>query len=105
MAVIGENGSGKSTLMKLLSRLNLATSGTFTQDGNIADLAPHTMWRQTSVVPPDFAGSLLLPLQAVPAATTSRAAMISPVLVACRFGLTCRCGSCRCPGARYVSPP
>ncbi|WP_327248438.1 ABC transporter ATP-binding protein [Streptomyces sp. NBC_01320] len=56
VAVIGENGSGKSTLMKLLSGLNLATSGTVTWDGiSTADLAPHAMWRQTSVVPQDFA--------------------------------------------------
>jgi ATP-binding cassette subfamily B protein len=56
VAVIGENGSGKSTLMKLLSGLNLATGGTVTWDGvNIEELDPHAMWRQTSVVPQEFA--------------------------------------------------
>ncbi|TLS44384.1 ABC transporter ATP-binding protein [Streptomyces montanus] len=56
VAVVGENGSGKSTLMKLLSGLNLASSGVVTWDGvSVADLDPHAMWRQTSVVPQDFA--------------------------------------------------
>ncbi|MFP8941666.1 ABC transporter ATP-binding protein [Streptomyces fenghuangensis] len=56
VAVVGENGSGKSTLMKLLSGLNLPTGGVVTWDGvSVADLDPHAMWRQTSVVPQDFA--------------------------------------------------
>ncbi|WP_406300865.1 ATP-binding cassette domain-containing protein [Embleya sp. NBC_00888] len=56
VAVVGENGSGKSTLMKLLSGLNLPTTGAVTWDGvSVADLEPQAMWRQTSVVPQDFA--------------------------------------------------
>lgn len=56
VAVVGENGSGKSTLMKLLSGLNLATRGVVTWDGrSVTDLDAHAMWRQTSVVPQDFA--------------------------------------------------
>ncbi|MFI0218853.1 hypothetical protein [Streptomyces lydicus] len=42
--------------MKLLSGLNLPTSGVVIWDGvSVADLDPHTMWRQNSVVPQDFA--------------------------------------------------
>ncbi|WP_428956993.1 ABC transporter ATP-binding protein [Streptomyces sp. cg35] len=56
VAVIGENGSGKSTLMRLLSGLNLPSSGVVTWDGvSVADLDPHAAWRRTSVVPQDFA--------------------------------------------------
>ncbi|MFI6985857.1 ABC transporter ATP-binding protein [Embleya sp. NPDC050154] len=56
VAVVGENGSGKSTLMKLLSGLNLPTTGVVTWDGvSVTDLDPQAMWRQTSVVPQDFA--------------------------------------------------
>ncbi|MFI6277904.1 ABC transporter ATP-binding protein [Streptomyces sp. NPDC050988] len=56
VAVVGENGSGKSTLMKLLSGLNLPTRGVVSWDGvSVADLDPQALWRQTSVVPQDFA--------------------------------------------------
>ncbi|MCM2431038.1 ABC transporter ATP-binding protein [Streptomyces sp. RKAG337] len=56
VAVVGENGSGKSTLMKLLSGLNLPTAGVVTWDGvSVADLDPLAMWRNTAVVPQDFA--------------------------------------------------
>jgi ATP-binding cassette subfamily B protein len=42
--------------MKLLFGLNLSTSGVAAWDGvSIADLDPQAMWRQTSVLPQDFA--------------------------------------------------
>ncbi len=56
VAVVGENGSGKTTLMKLLSGLNLPTEGVVAWDGvSTRDLDPHALWRQTAVVPQEFA--------------------------------------------------
>ncbi|GAA0478617.1 ABC transporter ATP-binding protein [Streptomyces stramineus] len=56
LALVGENGSGKTTLSKLLAGLYLPTDGAVTWDGlDTADLEPHAMWKQTGVVPQDFA--------------------------------------------------
>jgi len=56
LAVVGVNGSGKTSLMKLLCGLNTATSGTTAWDGiDVRDLDPDAMWRQTAVVPQEFA--------------------------------------------------
>ncbi|MBT2382982.1 ABC transporter ATP-binding protein [Streptomyces sp. ISL-11] len=56
LALVGENGSGKTTLSKLLAGLYLPTEGAVTWDGqDIGDFEPQALWRQTAVVPQDFA--------------------------------------------------
>ncbi|MFG2720341.1 ABC transporter ATP-binding protein [Streptomyces sp. NPDC048416] len=56
LALVGENGSGKTTLSKLLTGLYLADEGTVTWDGVAVERCdPLALWRQTAVVPQDFA--------------------------------------------------
>ncbi|WP_432036786.1 ABC transporter ATP-binding protein [Streptomyces cucumeris] len=56
LALVGENGSGKTTLSKLLTGLYLPSKGAVTWDGtNVEELDPQEMWRQTAVVPQDYA--------------------------------------------------
>ncbi|WP_109278701.1 ABC transporter ATP-binding protein [Streptomyces orinoci] len=56
LALVGENGSGKSTLSKLLAGLYLPTDGSVCWDGvDTRELDPYELWRQTAVVPQDYA--------------------------------------------------
>ncbi|MDH6110203.1 ATP-binding cassette subfamily B protein [Kitasatospora sp. MAP12-15] len=56
LALVGENGSGKTTLSKLLAGLYLPTDGAVTWDGvDTRDLDPHALWRETGVVPQNYA--------------------------------------------------
>ncbi|WP_406508940.1 ABC transporter ATP-binding protein [Streptomyces sp. NBC_00212] len=56
LALVGENGSGKTTLSKLLTGLYLPSEGAVTWDGVAVERCdPPALWRQTAVVPQDFA--------------------------------------------------
>ncbi|MFD9629427.1 ABC transporter ATP-binding protein [Streptomyces violascens] len=56
LALVGENGSGKTTLSKLLTGLYLPSEGVVTWDGvGVEQCDPLALWRQTAVVPQDFA--------------------------------------------------
>ncbi|OIK28502.1 ABC transporter ATP-binding protein [Streptomyces malaysiense] len=55
-ALVGFNGSGKSTLSRLISGLNLPTTGEVLWDGKpVGEADPQALWRQVALVPQDYA--------------------------------------------------